>query len=102
MKKVSISVLKVAVAIVLFTTSTMALSVIGISSVIEAKAAVSSQQVISYLNSKGYTVVSLSQPFNTRETADNWQAHTILNGVHYTTTVFVQGTQIIGNVDSNI
>ena len=80
--------------IVLFTGSTIALSTVGIKTVNEAQASVTYQTVLNYLVNNGYEVVTLN-PIREYKT-DNWIAHTIRNGVHYMTTVYVEGTQIVG------
>jgi hypothetical protein len=83
--------------IVLFTGSAITLSTAGVETVSEAKAAVSAQAVCQYLTSRGYQVISYCE---TPEKAnEDWICHTVLQGIHYTTTVYVEGTQIIGHGD---
>ncbi len=93
MKNTAKLVLKGLLVIVLFTGSTIALSSIGVKSVNEAKAAVSYQQVYTYLVNHGYTVITLEETFLRSD--ENWIAHTIKNGIHYWTTVIVEGSQIV-------
>lgn len=83
--------------IVLFTGTSIALSTAGVRTVNEAKAAVSYDQVYQYLVNRGYTVVTLEPVSGAKET--NWIAHTIKNNVHYWTTVYVSGNQIINSTD---
>ena len=92
MKNTAKLLLKGLFVIVLFTGSSIALSTTGIKSVSEAKAAVSYQQVYQYLVNRGYTVVTLNPVDQSK--GSNWIAHTILNGVHYWTTVYVSGDEI--------
>ncbi len=84
--------------IVLFTGSTIALSTVGYQTVNEAKAAVTYQQAYNYLISRGYEVVTL-EPVTGSKT-ENWIAHTVKQGVHYWTTVYVSGNQIVGVNDN--
>jgi len=97
MKKSLSVVVKALVVIVLFTGSVFTLSTAGVETVSEAKAAVSYEAVYQYLLSRGYQVITLTE--TSAKADENWVAHTVLQGVHYTTTVIVQGTQIIGNTD---
>ena len=97
MKNTAKLVLKGLLIIVLFTGSSIALSSIGVKSVSEARADVSYQQVNQYLVNRGYVVITLNPINNTR--GSNWTAHTVLNGVNYTTIVYVSGSEIVG-VDS--
>ena len=96
MKNIGKFIIKALVVIVLFTGTSIGLSSVGVKSVSEAKAAVSYQQVYAYLVSRGYTVVSLKPYGNSA----NWMSHTIFDGIHYQTTVLVEGNQIIGVLDS--
>jgi len=85
------------IVIVLFTGSAITLSTAGVETVSEAKAAVSGQQVNQYLLSRGYQVLSMAE---TPEKAnEDWICQTILQGIRYQTTVYVSGTQIIGQAD---
>lgn len=86
--------------IVLFTGSTIALSTFGVKTVNEAKAYVSYEYVYQYLVNRGYQVITL-EPVTGSKTED-WIAHTVLQGVHYWTTVHVQGSEIIGVSDVNM
>lgn len=95
MKKLALNVVKALFAIVLFTTVTITLSASGVKTVSEAKAAVSIDAVVFYLESHGYTIVNLREETG----GDDWIAHTILNEQHYTTTVFVKGCEIVGSED---
>lgn len=97
MKNTAKLVLKGLLVIVLFTGSTIALSTIGVKSVSEAKASVSYEQVYKYLVSKGYEVITLD-PISGSKGPD-WIAHTIKNGIHYWTTVVVEGEQIVTTND---
>ena len=97
MKNTAKLLLKGLLVIVLFTGTTIALSTIGVKSVNEAKAAVSYQQVNTYLINNGYTVVTLN-PISGSKGGD-WIAHTIKNQIHYWTTVDCNGTEIIGQTD---
>jgi hypothetical protein len=84
--------------IVLFTGSTIALSSAGVKTVSEANAAVSYEYVYQYLVNRGYQVITLNPAGGTYKT-ENWTAHTVRQGTHYTTTVFVSGNEIIQNTD---
>jgi len=97
MKRTANFLLKGLIVIVLFTTTNIGLSSVGVNAVSEAKAAVSYQQVYQYLVSRGYEVVSL-KPITSYRTED-WVSHTILNGIHYMTTIHVQGNEIIVTTD---
>lgn len=97
MKNVAKLVLKGLLVIVLFTGSTIALSTVGVNSVSEAKAAVSYQQVYQYLVNHGYTVITLN-PID-QSKGSNWIAHTVVNGIHFWTTIYVSGDSIIGVSD---
>jgi hypothetical protein len=94
MKKLSTSLLKGLLVIVLFTGTSIVLYTSGVKTVSEAKAAVSEQEVVDYLEELGYTVVSACPKPNT---IADWICHTILNGKHYWTTVHVTGTNITGH-----
>lgn len=94
MKNTAKFLIKGLLVIVLFTCSSLAFSTVGVKSVSEAKAAVSYQQVYQYLVNRGYTVITLN-PIDQGKSS-NWIAHTILNGAHYLTTVYVSGNEIIG------
>ncbi|CAN5383681.1 hypothetical protein BH10BAC1_BH10BAC1_21300 [soil metagenome] len=98
MKNTAKLVLKGLLVIVLLTGSSIALSTAGINSGTEAKAAMSYQVVYQYLVNRGYQVVTLEPIAGTK--GPNWTSHTILNGVHYMTTVYVQGNEIIGQTDA--
>lgn len=97
MKKLSTSLLKGLLVIILFTGTSIVLHTTGVKTVSEAKAAVSEQEVVDYLEELGYTVVSAAPKPNT---IADWICNTILNGHHYSTTVIVQGTNIVGTCDS--
>ena len=97
MKKVAKLVLKGLLVIVLFTGSSIALSTTGVKSVNEANAA-SYQQVYDYLKLRGYVVITLNPV--SPDKGSNWIAHTVLNQVHYWTTVYVSPTgEIVGHTD---
>ena len=96
MKKLSISLLKGLLVIVLFTGTSIVLHTTGVKTVSEAKAGVSEQEVVDYLEELGYTVISAAPKPNT---VADWICHTILNGTHYWTTVHVQGNNIVGQTD---
>jgi hypothetical protein len=85
--------------IVLFTGTSVALSTAGVETVSEARAAVSYQQVNQYLVNRGYTVITLSPVGSSTNRTEDWVSHTVKNNVHYTTTVYVQGTEIVGSND---
>ena len=78
--------------IVLFTGVSIALSTNGVKTVSEANAAVSKQQVYSYLVNLGYTVTSI----NVIQGTTNFICQTQKQGVNYWTTVNTDGTKIIG------
>ena len=99
MKRSLKNLIKVVSIIVLFTGSSIALSTAGVKTVSEANAAVSSQAVYNYLVSRGYTVITLNPASEGGAKTENWIAHTVLNNINYSTTVYVSGTQIIGNTD---
>lgn len=94
MKNTAKLVLKGLLVIVLFTGSSLALSTVGVKSVNEARADVSYQQVYQYLVNRGYTVITLNPVDDSR--GANWIAHTVLNQVHYWSTVYVEGDEIVG------
>jgi hypothetical protein len=94
MKTLRKTLFKGVVIVTLFTTVSVGLSTTGIKTVNEANAAVSYQQVYSYLINTGHQVVTLS-PYGQK----NWTSHTIINGVHYTTFVQTDGTNIVGHMD---
>jgi hypothetical protein len=110
MKTITQKLIKGLLVIVLFTGVSVALSTTGVQTVSEAKAAgaggsavggpagqagqVSASAVYQYLVSKGYTVQSLNQICGSL----NWKAYTTgANGVQYTTTIYVQNSQIAGS-----
>jgi hypothetical protein len=95
MKQISKILVRVAVVIVLFTGTTLTLSTAGVQTVSEAKAAVKSEDVTNYLTGLGYEIIDL-KPI---EGTDNWESHTILDGVYYLTTVYVRGTAIVDHAD---
>lgn len=97
MKRTANFLLKGLLIIVLFTTTAIGLSSIGVNTVSEAKAAVSYQEVYQYLVNRGYEVITLNPIVGYK--TENWIAHTILNGRHYMTTIYVQGNEIIGTTD---
>ena len=78
--------------VVLFTGSTIALSTAGVKTVSEANAAVSNQQVYDYLVAHGYIVYSV----NPIQGTNNFICQTMTHGANYWTTVYTDGTKIIG------
>ncbi len=50
-----------------------------------------------YLSSEGYTVYGIPT-----QNGNNWTVHTSLGTAHYMTTVFTDGTSIIGHEDFGI
>lgn len=97
MKNLSKTLLKGLLVITLFTGISTVLSTSGIKTVNEAHAAVSYQQVYSYLVNNGYTVITLEETFLRSD--ENWIAHTVKNGIHYWTTIIVEGSTIVGHND---
>lgn len=95
MKKLALNVAKALFVIVLFTTVSVTLSASGVNTVSEAKAAVPYDVVNDYLVNLDYTVVNLREV----QGSENWIAHTILNGQHFQTTIFVKGCEIITHED---
>ena len=95
MKQIAKNVLKGLLIIVLFTGGSIVLSTKGVKTISEASACVKAQDVIDYLEALGYHVVSLREI----EGTENWSCHTILNGIHYNTTVIVEGDQIVTSTD---
>jgi hypothetical protein len=114
MKKITLNLVKGLLVIVLFTGVSVALSTTGVQTVSEANASlggngagsgstgqmgVSAAAVNQYLVSRGYTVQSLSPICG----SVNWRANTIgANGVYYTTTIYVQSSQILGSQDISL
>jgi hypothetical protein len=98
MKRIGKTLLKVLLLVVLFTGTSLVLSTTGIKTVSEAKAAVTDEQVLDYLQQLGYKVVKLKQVNG----SDDWIAYTCFNGSYYKTTVHVQGDQIIDHEDSSL
>lgn len=99
MKKLSKTVAKGLLGITLFTGISMALSTSGFKTINEAHAAVNSTQVNNYLVGNGYTVIS-SAPINgSNYRTEDWTAHTVLGELHFTTTIHVSGSNIIGHED---
>jgi diketogulonate reductase-like aldo/keto reductase len=97
MKNLSKTIVRTLMVVGVFTTGTTVLSTSGAGTISEAHAAVSYQTAYNYLVTHGYTVITLQE---TPERAnENWVAHTVKNNVHYWTTVFVQGTSIVGHED---
>lgn len=92
MKNLSKTLVKVLFVIVLFTGITAGLSTSGIKTINEANAAVSKQQVNSYLVNRGYSVYSI----NAIQGTNNFICQTQLQGVNYWTTVYTDGTNITG------
>ncbi len=97
MKNTAKLVLKGLLVIVLFTSISISLSTSGVKIVNEAKAAVSYQQVYQYLVNGGYQVITLNPIVGHK--GSSWIAHTIINQVHYSTTIHVSGNEIIGQTD---
>jgi hypothetical protein len=64
----------------------------------EAHAAIRPGQIRFYLEMQGYCILDLYQLPN----SENYESHTILNGVPYLTTIIVKGDQIIDHEDSSI
>jgi hypothetical protein len=91
MKKIILFAAKTLLVVGLFTSGTIVLSANGFSTVSEAKAAVTEEAVVRYLEENGYTVLSLARV----EGSDNWRANTIKNGEYLITTVYVRGDQVI-------
>jgi len=87
---------KVTLVIVLFTGSVFTFSTLNVSTISEAKAAVSEQQVYSYLVARGYQVITLNPLAGSKY---NWIAHTVKGGVHYMTTVYCNSEVVIGHED---
>ncbi len=96
MKNIGKLLIKAFAVFVLFTGISVGLSTVGVSSVSEARAAVSYQQVYQYLVDHGYTVITLDPVPRSL----NWIAHTTLNGFHLMSTVHVEGDQIIVITDA--
>jgi hypothetical protein len=96
MKKVSISLLKGLLIIVLFTGTSVVLSTVGVKTVSEAHAAVTETDVNNYLVAHGYYVVTLAPKSGTQY---DWLSHTIKNGRHYWTTVHCTAGEIVGHED---
>ncbi|MBL7890902.1 MAG: hypothetical protein JNL24_15215, partial [Bacteroidia bacterium] len=84
--------------VVLLTSSTIALNVIGVNVISEAHAAVSEEQVYQYLTDRGYQVLSIRRG-STQRVMSTWYADTIKNGIRYTTTVYCNENEIIGHGD---
>lgn len=66
----------------------------GVKTVNEASAA-TYNQVYEYLLTNGYTVVTL-EPSGFKY---DWIAHTVKNGIHYTTTIYCTSSSVIGHTD---
>ena len=95
MKRISSILLKGLLVIVLFTSASVVLTTSGVKTLNEAKACISGQDVYKYLTCQGYEVLNLHQIQGT----EDWEAHTILNEVHYLTTVHVKDDAIIDHED---
>ena len=95
MKHISNILLKGLLVIVLFTSTTIVLYTAGVKTANEANASVSGQQVYQYLTGLGFHVYTLYPVQGT----EDWRGHTSKNGVDYTTTVHVVGSQIIDHED---
>jgi hypothetical protein len=95
MKHISNILFKGLLVIVLFTGTAIVLTTAGVKTTNEANASVSGQQVYQYLCGLGYHVYTLHQVQGT----EDWQGHTSINGIDYTTTVHVVGTEIIDHED---
>lgn len=96
MKKLSKSLLKGLLVIVLFTAGSVVLSTTGVKTVNEAQANVCEAEIVEYLEYCGYQVVSASPKPNT---ISDWICETWSDGNHNWTTVHVSGTNIIGHDD---
>jgi hypothetical protein len=92
MKNLSKTLLKGLFVITLFTGINVGLSTSGVKTINEAHAAVSKQQVYNYLVNLGYSVSSI----NTIQGTQNFICQTQLQGINYWTTVYTDGTNIIG------
>ena len=98
MKRICKSLFKVLLVVMLFTSTSVVLSTAGFKTVSEARAAVTSEDVIKYLTELGYTVIDMS-PI---EGTENWMGHTYINGKYYITTVHCEGDNIIDHEDSSL
>lgn len=97
--KAKIKIIRKALFLAVFlSSSSIALNVVGVKVVSEAHASVSQEQVYQYLINRGYSVVSLKRD-NTSKYGNNWIAHTIKDGLHFTTTVYCNENEIIGHGD---
>ncbi|MGQ0827538.1 MAG: hypothetical protein ACT4ON_03980 [Bacteroidota bacterium] len=96
MKKLSKSLLKGLLVIILFTGGSIVLSTSGVKTVNEAQANVSEAEVIEYLEYCGYQVVSAAPKPNT---ISDWICDTWSDGNHNWTTVYVQGSSIVTHGD---
>ena len=96
MKNIAKLALKGLFVAVLFTTGSVALSTAGASTVSAANATVSGNQIFEYLVSNGYTVISVEPNLATKY---DWTAHTVRNGIHYTTSINCTFYRIIGTED---
>lgn len=99
MKTIRIRLVKGLFVIVLFTGATVALSTIGVQTVSQAMAAVSQQQVNTYLVNMGYTVITLAPNPGTKY---DWVAHTQKGGFDYTTYIHCDANNIISHEDIQI
>lgn len=95
MKRTTQILVKGLLLIVLFSSISIVMNTMGVKTTNVAQASVSGGDVYKYLTCHGYKVYSLSPIQGT----DNWVAHTYINEVHFTTTIFVEGDQIIDHED---
>lgn len=95
MKQIAKLVVKSLFVIVLFTVGSVAVSTTGAKTVSEANAC-TYNQVYEYLLSRGYQVITLEPKAGTKY---DWISHTVLNQVHYWTTIHCNATSVIGHED---
>lgn len=95
MKNLSKTLVKGLLLITFFTGVTVVLSTSGVKTINEAHAAVSKQQVYAYLVNRGYTVYTITAIQGTND----FICQTQLQGINYWTTVYTDGTSIIGMHD---
>lgn len=84
--------------VVLLSSSSIALNVVGVNVVSEAHASVSEAQVYQYLVDRGYQILSIKRG-STQRLMSTWLADTIKNGIRYNTTVYCDENGIIGHGD---
>jgi len=96
MKKLSKSVLKGLLVIVLFTAGSVVLSTSGVKTVNEAQANVCEAEIVDYLEYCGYQVISADPK---PKSVSYWICQTHADGGNMLTTVYVSGTCIVGHDD---